>query len=1396
MGFDRRALAETYTPRDHDTLEDIATRESDGGNALTFEDIARFNWGTDDAEDVGAFLRDNHDCYWRHDADTFAFSADSRGSSPLLIPAAFHREGLALNRPHTLRVRRTPEPPVQFEACCRVRGVCFELDKSFIRPVVADDLAVLDDIARGHPDAKIMIFGHTDRTASHDYNKRLSERRAKSTFAFITNDVDAWERLYNDESWGIKAVQEILDDLGHDPGGITGSDNAATRAAVESFQGSWNAAHPDETPLDVDGVAGRLTRAKLFEEYMGSKHDVELEADRFMDPKHIGCSEFNPMEDTDGACEANRRVTFFFFHQDRLPHLPCSATAISPCRRQASQPDAPRHQATFECSFYDSIAKSCACEGGATPDRTDVPGIDINRLDQWFIPGPADAEGEICRIRYDLTGQAEKAGEVTLEVYASNYCSADLSDDGSITFAAIAPAIPIYTRALGEALSRPGESHDVEDWRGECEVATGALQGRDGATRFVNVAFSPYCVHLRYLEEGATATDARILLNAFWPKWDTADDGSTSLNADSLRLTWTAENADLLSSGRLQIFDKTDQVVFEQDLTGEEIRGGTFTWDGVRLDGNEAQPAEHPYRYQIQARTGEDQAAGFAIAAMHTEVRLFVHPETGTNSAAERYQETDSLELAMAPVSPTVPDADADEDRWYQYKLAMAGFHPGPVDGTFRDETRRALREFQRSCPANTAAPYTRLEVTGNKSADTRAALARVPDHARPLFGNPEDRTDLTPEDAENWLTDNDEDEAILAFIDDRHAYTEAKADRMFMGNYHGDMDIGDARVARDAEAIPRPFIPLMVDLPLRPRESGLDSEDSSTSDTTRKAIGPLRVNWTFTEVGQDLDVIDTTHAGYQAANTRSKKWVEEKVAAAGDTQEEQVYTNCPVEMQAGGGTVAMGGIRPVRPDGTTNTDEYYKAPFGHGDLSLVPWRALDDSATKTVLSIVHDDLLQDAAKLFDTHRGRAGMNLQLSRMAGDGYRFSAQVGFAELPGGASRFPNREVLENRYPIPPRAHTAKVRMWRKTAYRGYIGWAPSGEKHWPAFAEPAAEYYRAAHLHFVHEGTTPATPHAEFPLGPLGSADALVSLAEYRGIVTGKVTDAHFSAQPVTIDLEHVWPYLSAPHYGIPRTGAHTKTAGQRAINRIYATVFDPLLDKTWRLYRADLIHLLLKKIEEKHGLYRGHLLVEFRSTPQLNVDEYECSAGCDVTRAEVTNGCAAGDLLAGTNCPNHGTCGGTFRRTGTWNWARLPHPAVGVSMGATWLFTSGAADVWAHEMGHHRHLEHAQSRPGSSGQNAHLAHDLGRGAIVGGVEVKCGAAPGAKLSQHDSEGNPAHAGVAALDATHPDKDRGWDRSCIMSYNHDDPLYFCGKCILKNRGWAVEHIANPAGNVHD
>jgi len=46
----------------------------------------------------------------------------------------------------------------------------------------------------------------------------------------------------------------------------------------------------------------------------------------------------------------------------------------------------------------------------------------------------------------------------------------------------------------------------------------------------------------------------------------------------------------------------------------------------------------------------------------------------------------------------------------------------------------------------------------------------------------------------------------------------------------------------------------------------------------------------------------------------------------------------------------------------------------------------------------------------------------------------------------------------------------------------------------------------------------------------------------------------------------------------------------------------------------------------------------------------------------------------------------------------------------------------------------------------------------------------------------------------------WDRYCIMSYASSQypggTEYFCGKCLLRNRGWKVQGLGYPGANYSE
>jgi len=73
--------------------------------------------------------------------------------------------------------------------------VYFDFDKSNIRPDAAAELTKLLQVLEEYPELKIEIRSHTDSRGSHAYNKNLSDRRAKSTVAWLISNGISSDRL-------------------------------------------------------------------------------------------------------------------------------------------------------------------------------------------------------------------------------------------------------------------------------------------------------------------------------------------------------------------------------------------------------------------------------------------------------------------------------------------------------------------------------------------------------------------------------------------------------------------------------------------------------------------------------------------------------------------------------------------------------------------------------------------------------------------------------------------------------------------------------------------------------------------------------------------------------------------------------------------------------------------------------------------------------------------------------------------------------------------------------------------------------------------------------------------------------------------------------------------------
>jgi len=104
-----------------------------------------------------------------------------------------------------------------------LRGVNFDFDKSKLRP---DAVAILNEaieVLKKYPELKVEVAGHTDSVGTDAYNQKLSERRAKAVYDYLTsNGVDAG-RLIGPHGYG--ETRPIAPNTNPD-----GSDNPAGRA--------------------------------------------------------------------------------------------------------------------------------------------------------------------------------------------------------------------------------------------------------------------------------------------------------------------------------------------------------------------------------------------------------------------------------------------------------------------------------------------------------------------------------------------------------------------------------------------------------------------------------------------------------------------------------------------------------------------------------------------------------------------------------------------------------------------------------------------------------------------------------------------------------------------------------------------------------------------------------------------------------------------------------------------------------------------------------------------------------------------------------------------------------------------------------------------------------------
>jgi len=271
--------------------------------------------------------------------------------------------------------------------------VHFRFDKAFVEPCMRLVLGQVADYARTHLDEKLVIVGHTDKVGPDEYNQSLSERRARSVYAYLSVGRDRatalaeWDALRLQrpagelrslkDIWGTREYQHMLQELGYYPGNVDGEHGPMTDAAVRSFQ--------QDKGLTVDGIVGDATWAALIDAYL-SQGALAVAESQFLPNcpgeilKWLGCGEQDPVKNTQDAWRPNRRTELLF-----VP-----ATAL-PC--QIPQPD------TFDLPAPGAV-NSAWCLGPGNPnDRCCFTTRDPAVQGKWLIqpaePGTITVRGSI-----------------------------------------------------------------------------------------------------------------------------------------------------------------------------------------------------------------------------------------------------------------------------------------------------------------------------------------------------------------------------------------------------------------------------------------------------------------------------------------------------------------------------------------------------------------------------------------------------------------------------------------------------------------------------------------------------------------------------------------------------------------------------------------------------------------------------------------------------------------------------------------------------------------------------------------------------------------------------------------------------------------------------------------
>lgn len=519
-------------------------------------------------------------------------------------------------------------------------------------------------------------------------------------------------------------------------------------------------------------------------------------------------------------------------------------------------------------------------------------------------------------------------------------------------------------------------------------------------------------------------------------------------------------------------------ALFKRVLTEAEIADGVHTleWDGKcntksgDLAGQFLNPLFAPYTLKL---------SDGASHSKQTPVRVLYH----------------SVKLEQGGFTPDDQEPPkADKKRWVQYKLNELGYYGGPVGHDFDDYLKKAVIRYK----ANHVKMHQVLHAnyTDAISADLEAALAAGDNARAAVSGNAFDTATGKSKIFVEALT-----------------YEETA----------GGSEFGTPKAPKEKARLNRPLIPVLA-TPLLRDKKGKKVEAPA-------AVGPVRVDWLFVDVREDLKR-QLASKGGEPSRTR------DYVTAALKTKGGRTATtgdNCHED---------FGGVRGAND---------YKSAFVVG-TAYEPYDVKDDAGQKACFSLV----ITDSAK-FPRRFGKAGVLFRPSFVAGDAYQLRADLDF-------SGRPNQKDLEKLHGVTSKSK----RVSGRTGVFEIVRRAKVAlQLTWPARKnDPQWERIRAEFAHAYIE--LDVTGISKQPIS------AFLTQKQYQDVVVTKTTHT----DPTKISL------LPNALVGValPAQGGLNAAAYKVALNTFTNANY-------WDKINEDLRRQLTKNIRKVHPT--GFVVIEF-----------------------------------------------------------------------------------------------------------------------------------------------------------------------------------------------------------